>query len=191
MKLNEIEEEVYDVEKIVKHRMHKGRKQYLIKWVGYPDSDNTWEDIENLMCSEMLEEYEAQLKEKRKEKDRLRYAKSTAELRKKRRKEAKSKAAKEKTESANNIKDTSSDELLAISSELMVEKKPIFKQQITNEWDADIDKVTGAFVNSAGLLEIEFVFNDGSTGSALCEEFKYKAPLKLLKFYEDNLTFRE
>ena len=38
-------DEEYEVEKIIKHRRYGQGKmlQYLIKWKGYPESDNTWE----------------------------------------------------------------------------------------------------------------------------------------------------
>ena len=51
--------EEYEVEKILAHRQY-GRNQqmqYLVKWQGYPDSDNTWEPKENLHADELLQEY--------------------------------------------------------------------------------------------------------------------------------------
>ena len=35
--------EEYEVEKIENSRVHRGKLQYLVKWKGYPVSDNTWE----------------------------------------------------------------------------------------------------------------------------------------------------
>jgi hypothetical protein len=42
------EEEEYKVEQICSHRTWGWHKtlQYLIKWKGYPESDNTWEDTD-------------------------------------------------------------------------------------------------------------------------------------------------
>lgn len=60
-------EEFYDVEKILDHRIHKGTKQYLIKWLGYPESECTWEDETNIFCDELKEEYEASRKKKKME----------------------------------------------------------------------------------------------------------------------------
>ncbi len=51
--------EQYEVEAIRSHR-HQGRGkqlQYLIKWLGYPESDNTWEPAGNLQTPVLLKEY--------------------------------------------------------------------------------------------------------------------------------------
>ncbi len=53
-------EEEYEVEKILDSR-HFGRrrkKQYLIKWKGYPDSDNKWVDKQNIHAPEAIREFE-------------------------------------------------------------------------------------------------------------------------------------
>jgi len=51
--------EEYEVEAIVNHRRY-GRQhhlQYLIKWKGYPSSDNTWEPEENVHAEDLVKEY--------------------------------------------------------------------------------------------------------------------------------------
>ena len=72
------EEDVYDVERIVDDRIYRGKKQDLIKWVGYPDSDNTWEFKGNLFCTEMLNEHD----KKKTEKSKANQPKSTKEAEK-------------------------------------------------------------------------------------------------------------
>ena len=54
----EEEGEVYDVEKIVAHK-RKGKKlEYLVKWVNYSDSENTWEPESHLdTAEEKLRDY--------------------------------------------------------------------------------------------------------------------------------------
>ena len=42
------ENETYVVEKIVKTKKSKGKNLYLVKWSGYPSSNNSWEPEENL-----------------------------------------------------------------------------------------------------------------------------------------------
>jgi len=54
-------EEEYEVEKVLDSR-HFGRgrkKQYLIKWKGYPDSDNEWVDVRNTHAPEVIREFES------------------------------------------------------------------------------------------------------------------------------------
>lgn len=54
-----VEEEIYEVEKVVDKRMHKGKVEYLLKWKGYSSNENTWEHEDSLDCSELLQEYES------------------------------------------------------------------------------------------------------------------------------------
>ena len=53
-------QEEYEVEAVLDER-HYGRKkkrQYLIKWKGYPDSDNKWVDHADMHAPEAIKEYE-------------------------------------------------------------------------------------------------------------------------------------
>jgi len=53
------DEEEYEVESIVDKRIRRGKVEYLVKWKGWEDpSDNTWETVANMDCSELIEEYE-------------------------------------------------------------------------------------------------------------------------------------
>ncbi|KAF7703800.1 Heterochromatin protein 1 [Cucumispora dikerogammari] len=63
------EEEHYLVEKIIEMRVNKitKKKEYLIKWLHYPESENTWEPEENLSVS-LLKEYNRTHKSKADEK---------------------------------------------------------------------------------------------------------------------------
>ena len=51
------EQEEYEVEKILDHRWIKGKVQYLLKWKDLNESENSWEDEENLSCGNLVLEY--------------------------------------------------------------------------------------------------------------------------------------
>jgi hypothetical protein len=55
-------EEEYQVEHIMGHRK-KGRTkelQYLVKWLGYPDSNNTWEPVTQIHAPSLIKQYQQQ-----------------------------------------------------------------------------------------------------------------------------------
>lgn len=64
------QEEEFTVEKIVDMRIKNGKREYLLKWRGYPDSENTWEPSANLDCPELIEDFESKMKKKKEEKKR-------------------------------------------------------------------------------------------------------------------------
>ncbi|BFF92025.1 heterochromatin protein 1 [Drosophila madeirensis] len=61
---NETESETdsseYIVEKIVGHRTHKGCLEYFVKWLSYPEADNTWELPSDLNCDHLIAAYHTQ-----------------------------------------------------------------------------------------------------------------------------------
>ncbi|KAM7344427.1 chromobox protein homolog 3-like [Cochliomyia hominivorax] len=46
------------VEKILSSRMRNRRLEYLLKWKGFDDSENSWEPAKNLDCPEMIKLFE-------------------------------------------------------------------------------------------------------------------------------------
>ena len=57
------ESKVYDVEEIIDHRYINGKKEYLVKWEGYPRSESTWEPLIHLEnVQDLVEKYNKRLK---------------------------------------------------------------------------------------------------------------------------------
>lgn len=61
------QEDEYEVERIVKHRGTAPDVEYLIKWVGYNDSDNTWQREEDVLAPTILSEYWERIEKERQE----------------------------------------------------------------------------------------------------------------------------
>ena len=55
------EPDVFVVEKLLGERYYgtgaKRRKQYLVRWEGYSDSENTWEDVDYILDDDLIDEY--------------------------------------------------------------------------------------------------------------------------------------
>ncbi|CAK9797973.1 Chromobox protein homolog 5 [Anthophora quadrimaculata] len=53
----------YEVEKIVGQRTIKGRRQFLVRWKGYGETSDTWEQEKDLNCPQLIEEFLDELTE--------------------------------------------------------------------------------------------------------------------------------
>ncbi|OHS95438.1 chromobox protein [Tritrichomonas foetus] len=52
------DDESYEVEAILGKRQRKGTVQYLVRWFGYGENDNSWEDEDYLNCPALIKEFE-------------------------------------------------------------------------------------------------------------------------------------
>lgn len=81
----------YIVEKIIDSRINeKGVKEYLLKWIGYEEKDNTWEPEENLDCPGLIEAFEKEKAKREAERKRKSSIQSDGKAPKKRSDEKKS-----------------------------------------------------------------------------------------------------
>lgn len=49
--------QVYEVERLMKHRGRKGKREFLVRWKNFDHGDDTWEKEANLSCPEILNKY--------------------------------------------------------------------------------------------------------------------------------------
>ena len=49
---------VFAAERILKKRKRKGKMQYKVKWLGYPEDQSTWESEENILDKRLIEHFE-------------------------------------------------------------------------------------------------------------------------------------
>ncbi|XP_032222318.1 chromobox protein homolog 1 [Nematostella vectensis] len=162
----EVEEE-YEVEKVMDKRVINGGIEYLLKWKGYPDSENTWESEEGLQCPELIEEYEKKKKASSKRKD------STSEKGESKPKKRKVNAYEELGMKAVEVEDASKDDV----------------DPIAEGWEADT--ILGATEVDG---QIHFLIQWKSTDRADLIPSKVanlKWPQIVIKFYEERVTWTQ
>ncbi|XP_065639444.1 uncharacterized protein LOC136072218 [Hydra vulgaris] len=54
-RMENLDSDIYKMEKIIKKRTRGRKIQYLIKWEGYPSSQNTWEPEENIFDPQVIQ----------------------------------------------------------------------------------------------------------------------------------------
>ena len=62
MEIIDNDDEEYEVEKILDVKKIKGKKYYLVKWMGYSDEESTWEPEDNLNCEELIRKFHEERK---------------------------------------------------------------------------------------------------------------------------------
>ena len=49
--------DIYTVEKLLKQRTKNGQQQFLVKWRGFPMSQNSWEPVTNILGKRLIEKF--------------------------------------------------------------------------------------------------------------------------------------
>ncbi|ORD99830.1 HP1 [Hepatospora eriocheir] len=181
-------EDVYEVEKILDDRINNNKKQYLIKWLGYPLDECTWEYEENLYCDKVKFEYEISNKRNKESKKKLSVKTDKKDASFQKIENVKKSKMINSTKKISSTKNTGS---IKMTGSTKKTSSVGFQPKITNEWDNYIDKITLIEKTENGTIEAAYTTYDGTHGAIDVVDLRYKAPLKLIKFYEDHMFFKK
>lgn len=156
-----IEEEEFSVEKVLDKRINNGRVEYLLKWKGYTDEDNTWEPEENLDCPDLIQLFEDARKKKE--------AAKKDELSKKRK----------------SASSTSADKL--DNKPILIEED---NRPRGFERGLDPDRIIGATDASGELMFLMTWKGTEEADLVPARQVNVRCPHIVIQFYEDRLTWQ-
>ncbi|XP_040584749.1 chromobox protein homolog 1-like [Mesocricetus auratus] len=156
----EEEEEEYVVEKVLDRRVVKGKVEYLLKWKGFSDEDNTWEPEENLDCHDLIAEF-------------LQTQKTAHET-------DKSEGGKRKADSDS---DDKGEESKPKKKKEESEKPRGFARGLEPE------RIIGATDSSGELMFLMRWKNSDEADLVPAKEANVKCPQVVISFYEERLTW--
>jgi len=164
------EEEEFVVEKILEKRIVHGKTEYLLKWKGYGEDDNTWEPEENLGCPELIAEFERVWKLKQ---DDLKAA-------------SKPSAKKRASEPAIEKEDRKENKDKKTKTTI---KDPVRAEQTGFDRGLQADKIIGA-TDSSGELMFLMKWKDTDEADLVpARQANLKCPQVVISFYEERLTW--
>ncbi|KAI1884207.1 hypothetical protein AGOR_G00224050 [Albula goreensis] len=158
----EEEEEEYVVEKVLDRRVVKGRVEYLLKWKGFSDEDNTWEPEDNLDCPDLIAEF-------------LQSQKTAHEV--------------DKKEAGGKRKTTESD-TEAVGEESRPKKRKDEPEKPRGfARGLDPERIIGATDSSGELMFLMKWKNSDEADLVPAKEANVKCPQVVISFYEERLTW--
>ncbi|CAG8526819.1 943_t:CDS:2 [Paraglomus occultum] len=165
-------EDEYVVERVLRHRRKNGHLQFFLKWKGYPDSENTWEDEENVFAQNLVEEYWEGIGGRPNTKT----------------------ASKSKTNGDNSSKSapTRSDfkrkRAIDLSDE-GIDTDDDFPPSYWGSWEEEVENIETVEKTNEGLF-VYLHWKNGQRTVHDSREVNEKCPQKVISFYEKHLRFR-
>jgi chromobox protein 1 len=170
----EEEGEEFVVERILEKRMVGDKTEYLLKWKGYTEEDNTWEPEDNLGCPELIQEFERNWRKEQEKKNAEKTERAKKRLA----------DADVKDKSKDDKKENRNKKIKANSS-----KEPP-KTDVTGfDRGLTADKIIGA-TDSSGELMFLMKWKDTDEADLVpARQANVKCPQVVISFYEERLTW--
>ncbi|KAL2135778.1 hypothetical protein VTI74DRAFT_6983 [Chaetomium olivicolor] len=176
----ELDEEVYVVEKILSHMIDKnGKPLFEVKWEGYEKkSDRTWEPEENLAenASEILNEYYESIGGR----DKL-FEDTAAALKSKKRSRPSSSTPQASGKRSRKNGDHSRDSEPPLSAKAVTWKPP------PGSWEDHIAQLDACEDEETGKLMVYLTWKNGHKTQHETHVIYQRCPQKMLRFYEQHV----
>ncbi|KAL2912563.1 hypothetical protein HK105_207962 [Polyrhizophydium stewartii] len=178
------DDQEFEVEAIVNYRKFKGRHQYLIKWQGFPDKDNTWEDIaKGATKAAAAAAKNANGKPAARDLDR---SSSTANGNRHRQaSQSQSASGKTSEPQADSDDEGSADAVEAFESVVSKELLAL------DSWEDLVESIHTVEADSQNksLLRVYVRWKDGMRSAHTSDVTNAKCPQQMIRFYESHLKF--
>lgn len=167
--VTDLEEEEYVVEKVVDKRVKSGKVEYLLKWNGFNESENTWEPEENLDCPDLISIYENSIKTQKQKR------RTDTDL-----------ASSKKTKKNG---DTTFHGSTALSETAKSEIDSEDQSQRGFDRGLQPEKIIGATDSSGELMFLMKWKNSDEADLVLANTANVKCPQVVIQFYQERLTW--
>ncbi|KAG8822485.1 Heterochromatin protein 1c [Serendipita sp. 401] len=208
-----VQDEEYEIERIIHVRKTKaGHTEYLVKWLGYPDAENSWVPEEDCTAPDLIQEFqERRATERAKKVGKASKGGEDAVMAdatgpRKIRKMMASRTMKS-TKGNSNSATTSGrpksfqevnqgadeDETMDDGSQSIIPYNSMVEYQQLDDWSDLIDEIMTVDHASTESMQVTYFMKlkDGSLRSAPSQDMVKKAAIRVIAFYERNLRFRE
>lgn len=169
-------EEEYEVERIVGKRVRFGKVEYRVKWVGYPESDNTWQAVDTMNCPDLIEEYERAM-----EKSMAVASKSP--------KPPKTSSRRKNTQNKDHGARLRVPKGASATGASSPESASAAPPMVPGDWEDEVVRIDTVTRADHGKLHVWVQWQSGEITEELASEANVRCPQKVIQFYESRLKF--
>jgi len=188
------ENDEFVVEKILSCRTKSnGKKEYLLKWKGYPESENSWEPEENMGCQELIAEFHRQQVRNKTGSSTGTKRKQAVDGTESTKPKTSLSSSKGVEKSGSSASTTSSTGQQGSAQEIETALPMPSSANPNRGFDRGLDpeKIIGATDTSGELLFLMKWKNSDEADLVLAKTANEKCPQIVIKYYEERLTWHD